>query len=398
MGYGMRLALGRCAGAIALSLLSGLSLACGAIAQMHLQPLEFTEVRSRQERYSLLRDNRLWQDRAAMLQAIDYSLEYLATPAAEEDYAEYATTHEGTVFSRDRVRRSLLRFRELVQTAASLEALQAAVLNEFAFYQSTGDAETGAVGFTGYFEPVYPASRFPTAEFRYPLYGEPVDLESWDMPHPTRAELEGVDGLQGSQGRLHGLELVWMRDRLDAYLVQVQGSARLQLTTGGWMSIGYAGRTEYPYVSIGRELVNDGKVPEDGLTLPAVIDYFRQNPAELNEYLPRNDRFVFFRETAGQPAMGSLNVPVTSERSIATDKTLMPPGALALIHTDLPYPNPEGNLFPRRVTRFVLDQDTGGAILGAGRVDVFMGTGQVAGDRAGLMNTTGELYYLLLRE
>ncbi|MBE9099442.1 murein transglycosylase A [Vacuolonema iberomarrocanum] len=394
----MRLALGSLLGAIALGALSSLGQAGGAIAQTHLQPLQPTDVRSRQERYSLLRDNRLWQDRAAMLQAIDYSLEYLETPAAEADYTEYVRTHEGTVFSRDRVRRSLLRFRELVQTATSLEALQAAVLNEFEFYQSTGDIDTGTVGFTGYFEPVYPASRVPTAEFRYPLYREPMDLESWEMPHPTRAELEGADGLQGSQGRLRGLELVWMRDRLDAYLVQVQGSARLQLTTGGWLSIGYAGRTEYPYVSIGRELVNDGKVAEDGLTLPAVIDYFRQNPAELNEYLPRNDRFVFFRETAGQPAIGNLSVPVTPERSIATDKTLMPPGALALIHTDLPYPDSEGNLFPRRVTRFVLDQDTGGAILGAGRVDVFMGTGQVAGDRAGLMNTTGELYYLLLRE
>lgn len=393
----MRATVGTLLGAIALSLLN-VGTGGGAIAQTHLQLLEPAEVRSRQDSYSLLRDNRLWQDRAALLQAIDYSLEYLATPAAAEDYAEYASSHEGTVFTRDRVRRSLLRFRELVQTSTSLEALQTAVLNEFAFYQSTGNEETGTVGFTGYFEPVYPASRVRTAEFRYPLYREPADLESWDLPHPTRAELEGVDGLQGSQGRLRGLELVWMRDRLDAYLVQVQGSARLQLTTGGWMSVGYAGRTEYPYISIGRELVNDGKVPEDGLTLPAVITYFRQNPAELNEYLPRNDRFVFFRETAGQPATGSLSVPVTPERSIATDKTLMPPGGLALIHTDLPYPGADGNLSPRRVTRFVLDQDTGGAIRGAGRVDVFMGTGQAAGDRAGLINNPGELYYLLLRE
>lgn len=359
-----------------------------------LRQLDPTDVADRQARYALLRDNRLWQDRAALLQAIDRSLTYLGTPAAQEAYAQYGMPE----FTRDRVRRSLTRFRQLVRTSNSLESFQAAVLNEFDLYQSVGNDGQGTIGFTGYFEPIYRASRVRTAEFRYPLYREPSNLEQWPQPHPTRVELEGSDGLQGSQGRLRGLELVWLRDRLEAYLVQVQGSARLQLTNNGIMTVGYAGRTEHPYVSLGRELINDGKVPEEGLTLPVVIDYFRQHPEELDEYISRNNRFIFFRETAGQPPMGSLNVPVTPERSIATDKTLMPPGALALIYTDLPYPDRNGRLFPQRVSRFVLDQDTGGAIRGPGRVDVFMGTGQVAGDRAGLVNNPGELYYLLLRE
>jgi len=364
------------------------------LADAPLRRLDPADVRDRQERYALLRDNRLWQDRAALLQAIDYSLAYLATPAAEQAYAQY----EMPEFTRDRVRRSLTRFRQLVRTSNSLVSLQAALLSEFDLYQSVGNDGLGTVAFTGYFEPIYPASRVRTAEFRYPLYREPPNLAQWPTPHPTRLELEGADGLQGSQGRLRGLELVWLRDRLDAYLVQVQGSARLQLTNGGIMTVGYDGRTEHPYISIGRELVNDGKVPAEGLTLPAVIDYFRQHPEDLNEYIPRNNRFIFFRETAGQPPLGSLNVPVTPERSIATDKTVMPPGALALIHTNLPYPDREGRLLPQRVSRFVLDQDTGGAILGPGRVDLFLGTGTVAGDRAGLVNTPGELYYLLLRE
>jgi len=365
-----------------------------ALAAAPLRRLEPVEVVNRQSRYALLRDNRLWQDRAALLQAIDHSLAYLSTPAAQEAYAQYAMPE----FTRDRVRRSLTRFRQLVRSSNSPEALQAAILNEFDLYQSVGNDGEGTVAFTGYFEPVYPASRVPTAEFRYPLYREPPDLAQWPTPHPNRLDLEGADGLQGSRGRLRDLELVWLRDRLDAYLVQVQGSARLQLTNGGIMTVGYDGRTEHPYVSIGRELVNDGKVPAEGLTLPAVIDYFRQNPTDLNDYIPRNNRFIFFRETAGQPPLGSLNVPVTPERSIATDKTAMPPGALALIHTDLPYPDRDGRLYPQRVSRFVLDQDTGGAILGPGRVDLFLGTGTVAGDRAGLINTPGELYYLLLRE
>jgi membrane-bound lytic murein transglycosylase A len=345
-------------------------------------------------------DEQLWGDgnhsgdRAALIRAIDHSLAYLRTPEAAAAYQQYPIPG----ITRQRVQRSLERFRQLLQTTNSATELQTAVQREFEFYQSIGTDGRGTVSFTGYFEPVYAASRTPTAEYRYPLYRMPPDLDQWALPHPTRRQLEGEDGLQGMQGRLRGLELVWLRDRLEAYLVQVQGSARLQLTDGTTMSIGYAGRTDYPYVSIGRELVNDGKFREEELTLPIVIEHFRNHPADLNLYLPRNDRFVFFQETGGTPATGSLGVPVTANRSIATDKTLMPPGALALIQTQLPDADGSGGFSQRFVNRYVLDQDTGGAIRGAGRVDIFMGTGTSAGDRAGLINTPGTLYYLLLKE
>jgi membrane-bound lytic murein transglycosylase A len=195
-----------------------------------------------------------------------------------------------------------------------------------------------------------------------------------------------------------GKELVWLRDRLEAFLVQVQGSARLQLPDGSMMSVGFAGKTNYPYTSVGRELVKDGKLSQEGLTLPVLINYLRTFPSLLNEYLPRNQSFIFFQETHGAPARGWIGVPVTPERSIATDKSLMPPGALALIHAPIPYPNESGQLESRLVSRYVLNQDTGSAIQGAGRVDIFMGTGPLAGDRAGLINGTGELYYPLLKQ
>ncbi len=337
-------------------------------------------------------DDRLWGqpgDRAALLAAIDHSLDYLETPLATEAYQKLALPE----FSLDRVRRSLVRFRQLVQTASTARALQTAVANEFDLYQSIGHDGAGTVHFTGYFEPIHQASRVRTSEFRYPLYRLPANFKQWQMPHPTRVALEGEDGLQGT-GLLQGLEIAWLRDRLEAYLVQVQGSARLQLTDGSVMSIGYAGRTDYPYVSIGRELVNAGKIAADELTLAAVQAYFQQHPEDLNVYLPRNNRFVFFKETYGAPAIGTLRVPVTAGRSIATDKSIMPPGALALIHTDLP--NAAGEMTPTH--RYVLDQDTGGAIRGAGRVDLFVGTGDQAGDQAGLINSEGQLYYLLLKE
>jgi len=345
-------------------------------------------------------DGQLWDRtdrqrfRQSLLRAIAHSLTYLHTPAARTAYAHYPVPG----INRDRVQRSLERFRVLLQTSRSPLELQSSVLREFELYQAVGQDGAGTVAFTGYFEPTYVASRRQTTEFRYPLYRLPPNFTQWLHPHPTRIQLEGVDGLQGSKGPLQGLELVWLRDRLEAFLVQVQGSARLQLIDNTVMTVGYAGRTEYPYTGIGRELVRDGILTQEELTLPRLLDYFHQHPQEMDTYLPRNNRFVFFQETAGAPPLGSLAVPVTAERSIATDKTLMPPGALALIQTQLPEQNDSGQWEQHLVSRYVLDQDTGGAIHGAGRVDIFMGTGQQAGDRAGRVNATGQLYYLLLKD
>lgn len=348
---------------------------------------------------SLGLDEQIWGENGqsgdwrAMLASIDNSLRYLKSPAATKVYRRYS----GSGITRDHTIRSLVRFRELVVSSPTPKALRDSVRREFALYQSIGKDGKGDVLFTAYYEPIYTASRVPTAEYRYPIYRLPPNFTKWRQPHPTRAQLEGKDGLLGAKSRLQGLEIVWLRDRLEAFLTQIQGSARLQLADGSMATVGYAGKTNYPYISIGKELAKDGKLPLSGLTLPVMMQYFTQHPTELNSYLPRNNGFVFFRETKGAPATGSLGVPVTAERSIATDKSLMPPGALALIHTDLPFVNPIGEIKYRNVSRYVLDQDTGGAIKGAGRVDYFMGTGKLAGDRAGVTGNHGQLYYLLLR-
>lgn len=346
-------------------------------------------------------DPQLWQsslgkaggDRQSLLKAIDYSLRYLDTAAAQAAYRRYLVPG----ITQERVRKSLLRFRTLAQTSPSPEALSKAVQREFEVYQSVGKDGNGTVDFTGYYEATYSASLTPTAAYRYPLYRLPADFGTWPQPHPTRLQLEGIDGLQGSQGRLRGQELVWLRDRLEAYLVQVQGSARLSLTNGKTMTVGVAGKTNYPYVSLGKELVKAGKVRLEDLTLPFLNQYFQTYPLELDRYIPRNNRFVFFAQTYGAPATGSLGVPVTAERSIATDKSLMPPGALAVIQTRFPYYDAQETLKFRNASRFALDQDTGGAIKSAGRVDVFMGTGFRAKEKAGVINTPGQLYYLLLK-
>ncbi len=341
-------------------------------------------------------DDQLWGksgDKLALVKSIDNSLRYLDTPAAIKAYQNYPVQGIG----RDRVRRSLVRFRQLVNNSRSAGELQAAVKKEFVFYQSIGKDNKGTVQFTGYYEPIYQASRKQTPEFKYPLYKLPANFSSWKDPQPERLLLEGADGLQGSKSALAGNEIFWMRDRFEAILVQIQGSAELNLPDGSKTTVGFAGGTNFAYNSIGKELAKDGKVTPSQLTLPGIIRYFRENPQELNVYIPRYKRFIFMKETFKGEAMGSINVPVTPDRSIATDKSMMPPGALALVHTELPYSADGRSIQQKLVSRYVLDQDTGSAITGPGRVDYFMGTGKVAGDRAGVTGGPGHLYYLLLK-
>lgn len=329
-------------------------------------------------------DDLLESDRANLLQAIDNSIKYIRTPTADRRYPVAG-------ISRDLMERSLIRFRRLVQISRTAKDLQQAVNREFELYKSVGRDGDGGVQFTGYFEAVYKASRTRTREFQYPLYRLPTDFDQWRSPHPTRAMLEGSE-------QMSGLEIAWLSDRFQAFLVHVQGSARFELPDGNLLTVGYAGKTDQQYRSVGAELVRDGKMRLEDVTLQTMIEYFQKNPQDLVIYLNRNPSFVFFRETNGNPATGSLGLPVSAERSIATDKKIFPSGGIALIRTEIPFENPKtGKLELRPIQRFVLDQDTGGAIRGAGRVDIFMGTGDQAKQRAGLIKGDGELYYLVLK-
>ena len=326
----------------------------------------------------------LGSDRQNLLQAIANSIQYIQTPSADKRYPVAG-------ISRDLMERSLVRFHRLVQVSRTAKDLQQAVNREFDLYQSVGRDGNGTMQFTGYYEAVYKASRTRTGEFQYPLYRLPPDFDRWRSPHPTRAMLE-------SSQQMSGLEIAWLSDRFQAFLVHVQGSARFELPDGNLLTVGYAGKTDQPYRSVGAEIVRDRKMRLEDVTLQTLIEYFKNNPQDLVTYLNRNPSFVFFRETNGKPATGSLGWSVTAERSIATDKKIFPAGGIAIIRTEIPFENPiTGKLELRPIQRFVVDQDTGGAIRGAGRVDIFMGTGDRAKQRAGLIKGDGELYYLVLK-
>jgi len=324
--------------------------------------------------------------------AVGHSLAFLAGPEA----ARQVRPRGDGPFSLDRVRRTLERFRDLQTAGLDRRGFLAAVRDQFEFHPAAGDDRAGGMVFTGYFEPVYDASRTPTDAFRYPLYRRPPDFQAWPRPHPTRLELVGLDGLQGGQGPLKGLELAWLKDRFQAFLVEVQGSARLRLPGGETMTVGNDGVTDHPYVSIGRLLAADGRLSPDRLGLASIAAYFQDHPEHLGPYLARCSRMAFFRDTRNGPPGGSLQIPITAQCSVAADPDLFPPVALALIELDLP--GPDGSIGPRKVQRLVLVQDTGGAIKGPGRLDYFLGSGPEAGAAAGRLHSRGRAWFLLVKE
>ncbi|MDQ7779141.1 MAG: MltA domain-containing protein, partial [Planctomycetota bacterium] len=195
---------------------------------------------------------------------------------------------------------------------------------------------------------------------------------------------------------LTGQELVYLKDRFDVHVVHVQGSARIKLPDGREMKIGYAGKTDRPYMSVGLALVRDGKIAKDGLSLQAMREYFKAHPADLDRYLYENQLYVFFKEQDGGP-WGSLNALVTPYRTIATDKTVFPRGCIAFVETKLPAAGPGGGVAQAAYYGFALDQDTGSAIRAAGRCDVYLGVGPDAEKLAGQTYAEGKLYYIFLK-
>jgi membrane-bound lytic murein transglycosylase A len=207
-------------------------------------------------------------------------------------------------------------------------------------------------------------------------------------PYPSRTEIENSRMLKGK-------ELVWLSDPFEAYIAHVQGSAKLRLPDGKLITIGYDANNGYEYRSVAQELVRDGRISGDKISLSVMMDYFKEHPEQVNMYVRRNPRFVFFRKEEGPP-LGSLNEPVTAMRTIATDKSIFPRAALAFITTTLPQ-TIGSSVVNRSYSGFALDQDTGGAIRAPGRCDVYMGEGDIAGKLAGQTYQEGRLYYLFLK-
>jgi membrane-bound lytic murein transglycosylase A len=327
----------------------------------------------------------------ALRAAVGNSLAYLSRPGSRNAYPYLDVTH-------DRAVATLEAFRELLNDPSLLSdasRLNNAIAQRFDVYKSLGAPApdnaryTGRVLFTGYFTPTYDASLTRTDEFRYPLYRRPADLPAdasgEALPYYTRAEIEG-------RGMLAGDEIVWLKDRWQAYTVTVQGSARLRLRDGRILELGYAGNNGREYASPAMKMVDDGLIRKQDVSAATLRDYFARNPQLMDKYLWHNPRTVFFAERPGGP-YGSLNVPVTPLATIATDKKVYPPALPAFVVIP---PGPDARGGPWH--QFMLDQDTGGAIRAAGRCDLYLGVGDEAERRAGDQLGEGELFYFAVKQ
>jgi len=265
----------------------------------------------------------------------------------------------------------------------------------FDVYESVGYDGKGTVRFTAYYTPTFHASRTETARFRHPIYSLPedavvtADQGTVAMPNVSRQQIE-------QRNLLRGKELFFLADAFEAYVVQIQGSARLQLTDGTTAGIGYAGCNGMDYAPIRDQMVADGKLPKGQANLKAMFDYFKANPQDVGPCTWQNPRFVFHVERPG-PAVGSINEPVTKMRTIATDKKIFPRACLAMIAATLPAASPAGTLEERPMSFFVLDQDSGGGIRKAGRCDIYMGNDRRAEALAGYTHHDGQLFYVFLK-
>ena len=237
--------------------------------------------------------------------------------------------------------------------------------------------------FTGYYEPEIAGSPVPTARFRVPLYRPPPELGGAGLWH-TRAEIEGRGLMAG-----RGLEIAWIEDPVEAFFLQVQGSGRIRMPDGRVVRLGYAGQNGHPYVSVGQELVRQGILPQHRVSAATIRSFVRANPEAGAELLRRNPSYVFFREVRGVPPdrgpIGAMARSVTAGRTVAVDPRHVTLGAPVWIEKRGHAP----------IRRLMVAQDTGGAIRGAQRADIFFGTGDEAGRQAGIVKDPGRMVVLL---
>lgn len=245
---------------------------------------------------------------------------------------------------------------------------------------------------TGYHEPLLSGSVSRESASQAPAYQLPTAID----PRQGGKQPSGRAGAWHSRaeiesGQIDGLQpLVWLDDPVEAFFLQVQGSGRVRLRDGRWMRLGYAGHNGQAYRAIGRELVERGELTREQADAPGIKAWLRAHPDRATAVMRANPRYVFFRELSlsdSTEPLGSLGVPLTPGRSIATDRTHVAPGSLVFLETTEPVTGA-----PLR--SLMVSQDTGGAIVGAVRADVYWGSGDLAEQRAGRMRHPGRLWIL----
>jgi peptidoglycan lytic transglycosylase A len=281
--------------------------------------------------------------------------------------------------------------------------------HHFVAHRFTGSGNKGKGLVTGYYEPLLYGSVKKTARYRYPLYKRPDDLLKIDLgelyPELKGKKVRGrVKGnrvvpyydrntINNGKNPLAGNELLWVDDPVAVFFLHIQGSGRIQMPDGSYTGVGYADQNGQPYTSIGRILIEQGEIKKEDISMFTIRDWLKNNPQKSQDMLIRNRSYIFFqlRESADTNPVGSLNVPLTPARSIAVDPKNIPMGSPVWLDTSWP----DGKNTP--LQRLVLAQDTGGAIKGYARADMFWGNGPRAEKLAGEMKQEARFYVLVPR-
>ena len=353
------------------------------------------------DQHPLFQDN---GDREELKQAVKNQIRYFSRL---KQPAYYSWGNE--TVSSETLRNTLEKFLEILENdeAGDLNQL---IKTNFDLYQSTGEDGTGEVTFTGYYIPQIEGSLNANETYRYPLYRVPDDLiikaltprgiktavrieDDEEYPYYTREQIDQEGALKDK-----GYEIAYLKDPVDCYLLHVQGSGTLTLPDGKLLYLRFAGSNYLPYTSLREEMLKDGIISPANASMEAIRVYFSEHPEQLHPYLNRNQRYTFFRVRKGA-TVGSLGLELTAGRSIATDKQIFPCGALSYVITAVPSANSSGDVEKTIPwSRFVLNQDEGGAIKGPHRVDIFWGSGAHAELIASHMNYPGKLYYLIVKD
>jgi membrane-bound lytic murein transglycosylase A len=300
---------------------------------------------------------------------------------------------------------------EIVTTENDPAARTDRLRDEMRLMRSRGRDNHGEVLFTGYYEPLMPARKEAGEPFIHPVYALPDDLLTIDLadfgleidrkplvgrvdgrrvvPYPDRDAIDFDDALTGKAGVIG-----YLSDLVDLFFLHVQGSGTLLFPSGEKVRAGYAGSNGRAYRSIGRLLLDEKVMTVEEMSMQAIKRWLADNPEEVRRVLAHNPSYVFFRAlpTSGGP-LGCYGLPVTAGRSIATDRRIFPAPVVAYIVGTMPSASGDDVSF----ARFAVNQDTGGAIRGPGRVDIFFGAGDQAGELAGRTKHLGRLYFLLPR-
>jgi len=346
-------------------------------------------------------------DRESLRQALTQSLIYLQKSSPQKTFP--LGTRE---ISGEEIRSTLALLQELLDSKPDVLSLERELKARFNLYQLVFPNRSVSLLTTGYYEATLSGSRAPSDRFPFPFYRKPedlltVELENFSskykgerlvgrlvgqkvLPYYSRREIDQEGKLAG-----RGLELFWTDDHLKLFFMQIQGSGRVVLEDGISVQLQYRTTNGHPYFPIGRELIRRGILRPEEVSLQRIYTYLKDHPEEQEGILNLNPSYVFFQEAQGGP-YGSLNVPLTPGRSVAMDLKIFPSGGLAWLTGVKPVFSPDNQiLYWVPLNRWVLVQDSGGAIKGPGRLDFFWGNGDQAEMAAGHQRHGGTIYFIL---